>query len=420
MTLKTYSALLRQRAKESAWLVHGALLGFVAWGWAEALLGRKPQALVRLSQVHRTSRLPRLQRLVEPYIVRNVKVFSAMPPAPPVTNYAKFFGRRLLVLKPPMPNGEKGVLFVSFSQMYRLLPSLMEMQCLMRDYTLVLEPSFPSFCHPDLLKYTQYSDEVFVQAAPADDYAFLARLNSNLVPLEMGPADWVDPRTAEPYLGSPKEFDIIMNSFWGALKRHHVLFRMLRDAKKKYKTLLVGFGPERKYIEDLIAHYGVGQQVTMIEDIPYQKVMELTCRSRVSVLLSLKEGGNRAVAESMFCDVPVVLLKGHVGGVRKNVVPETGLLVEERDLEGAVEQLLTSGLKPRAWAVANISCFRSSEKLNSVLREHALRAGRPWTANIAARSNSPDSSYTNPEDAARLSPWNEKLREYLRPEIATA
>jgi glycosyltransferase involved in cell wall biosynthesis len=411
---KSWGKLLYQRTRENIFVVHSGLFLFLLFGFLQAAVGRKRNGARTLAQVHRTTRWSWMRGLAEPFLVSNRSLFYGDPAPPSSPKFTKFLGRRLLVLKPPVLGGEKGVLFVSFSDMFRLLSAYVDMNKLLSEYTLVFEPSYPGFCHPEMLKYTLWPDEIFVLAGPEEDLAFLRRLNSNLVPLAMGPADWVDPRISLPYLGAVKEFDIVMNAGWMSLKRHYALFRMLAKAKRKYRTLLIGFGAARKEIESLIKLYGVGDQVAILEDIPYEKVMEMTCRSRVSMLLSLKEGGNRAVAESMFCNVPVIISAAHVGGVRKNVVPETGLLVEDRDLEAAVEQLMNSNLRPRDWAVENISCFKSSEKLNNILREHAFRKGLPWTVDIAARSNSPDSSYTCAEDTERLRPWNEGLIKYLK------
>ena len=416
MRLKMYLLLLKQRALENRWVVHGALSALVVWGFIQALVGRRAGAFKTLAQVHRTTRLRWQRRLIEPYILAHYPAIYGEPRPTNRPDFTKFFGRRLLVLKAPLRDGEKGVLFVSFSDMFRLLQAYMDVRKLLQDYTLVFEPSYPGFCHPELLKYTRWQDKIFVLAAPEDDFAFLRRLNSNLIPLDMGPADWVDPRVALPYLGNPKEFDIVMNSGWMALKRHYVLFRMLARAKQEYKVLLIGFPTQKTDISDikrLADYYAVRDQLTIVEDIPYHEVMNLTCRSRVSVLLSLKEGGNRAVSESIFCDVPVLLLSTHVGGVKKNVVPETGVLAEEADLEAAITRLGDGNMSPRQWGLDHISCFKSSEELNRILRDDALEQRRPWTQDIAARSNSPDSSYTCLEDTERLRPWNEKLREYL-------
>jgi len=322
-----------------------------------------------------------------------------------------------MVLKPPMGNGEKGVLFVMFSDMFRLLHDGADLPRLLADYTLVFEPSWSGYCHPDLLEYTRWKDDVFILAAEQEDNAFLKRLGSNLIPVDLGPCDWVDPRVAEPYLSQPKEFDIVMNSNWGAWKRHCVLFRMLRNSKRRYKVLLVGVKWSGKFktdVERLAKFYGVLDQLTILESIPYDQVMALTCRSKVAILLSLKEGSNRAIAEAIFCNLPVIVLSSHVGGIRKNVVAETGLLADERNLESAIDQLLDGNLQPRQWGQEHVSCFKSSERLNAVLKERTLGLGLPWTQDIAGRASSPESRYLYADDADRLRTWNDELKKYLR------
>jgi glycosyltransferase involved in cell wall biosynthesis len=191
---------------------------------------------------------------------------------------------------------------------------------------------------------------------------------------------------------------------------------MMRRAKRRYKVLLIGGNWGGKTASDVAAladYYDVKDQLTFVEHIPYERVMDLTCRAKVSLLLSLKEGSNRAIAESIFCNVPVIVLSTHVGGIVKNVQPETGLLVEEAGLEDSVEKLHDSKLNPREWGMTHISFTQSSKKLNDILQAHAVRTGRPWTVGIAARSNSPESKYANADDARRLGPWNRDLASYL-------
>src|SRR5205814_9832384 len=100
-----------------------------------------------------------------------------------------------------------------------------------------------------------------------------------------------------------------------------------------------------------------------------------------------------------------------VGGTVKNIVPETGLLASESNLERAVEQLITARLNPRAWALDHITCFRSWEKLNVVLREHAAGKRLSWTRDISARSASPESRYVRDADRNRRDEWNRRLGE---------
>jgi glycosyltransferase involved in cell wall biosynthesis len=414
---KTWRLVTKQQVLENKWVLHSGLFLLVLWGAVLALFGRRRRAVNALSQVHRTTRSPWMRKLAESYVIANREASYREPHLLAKPDLTRFFGNRLMVLKAPAAGGEKGVLFVMFSSMFRLLHSGMDLQKLLNDYTLIFEPSWSGYCHPDLLEYTRWKEEIFILAAEENDFAFLKRLGSNLVPVGLGPCDWVDPRVAEPYVANEKEFDIVMNSNWGAWKRHFVLFRMLRKAKLRYKVALIGVtwsGKTRTDIERLANFFGVAGQLTIIEDIPYDQVMDLTCRSKLSILLSLKEGSNRAIAESIFCNVPVVVLSNHVGGIRKNIVPETGLLADEAHLESAIARLLEANINPREWGMEHVSCFKSSEKLNAILRNHALKRGQPWTQDLAVRSNSPESRYVFTADAECLRPCNEALKAYLR------
>ena len=414
--LQTWSSILRQRIREKSWFMDLGLFLLMMLGVARALIGQNTKAVAIFSQIHRTTRSGWMRRLAETYVVRNIGVFPADLLAPIKDEIKTQFGKRLLVLKAPAGAGEKGVLLAMFNETIRLLRPSLNLEKLLQDYTLVLEPSWSGYCHPGILGLSAYNEEIFVLASEDNDFAFLDRFRSNLIPIRLGSCDWVDPRLAEPYLKSPKEFDIVMNSTWASWKRHYVLFHMLAKARRRYRVVLIGVaweGESRQDIETLADFYGVYAQITIREQVSYDEVMRITCSSRVSILLSLKEGSNRAVAESIFCNVPVVVLSNHVGGIRKNVVPQTGVLAEERTLETSIAELLRGSLRPRDWALKNISCFESAAKLNAILREHSLRRGRPWTKDVACRANSPESSYVYQSDAEGLRIWNESLGKYL-------
>jgi len=414
---KVLKSVAQQRVLENQVVVHAGLVSFMSRGYAHALLKHRGEAVSVLSSVHRITRMPLLRKLVEPYIVANRDVTYGVPSVKGKASITKYFGNRVAVLKPPSANGEKGVLFIMFTELLRALCGEMNMRKLLSDYTLVIEPSWSGYCQEDFLRLTQFNEDIFVLSAQEDDFSFLQRLHLNLIPVELGPCDWVDPGVAEPYLGNPKEFDIVMNSNWGQWKRHHVLFRMLKHAKNRYTAALIGGswgGRNGTDIEELAIHYGVRDQLSIFDCIDYREVMDITCRGRVSALLSLKEGSNRAMAESMFCNVPVVVLANHVGGITKNIVPETGLFARESELEFAITKLMRAGLNPREWALEHISCFKSAERLNTVLRDRALSKGLPWTQDLAIRSNRPDTEYVHESDHERLEPWNQSLRQYLR------
>lgn len=89
----------------------------------------------------------------------------------------------MAVLKLPMPGSEKGVLFVMFSDMFRVLHAGMDMPRLLADHAFVFELWWSGYCHPGLLEYTRWQDEIFIFAAERDDFAFLRRIGSNLAPV---------------------------------------------------------------------------------------------------------------------------------------------------------------------------------------------------------------------------------------------
>lgn len=166
----------------------------------------------------------------------------------------------------------------------------------------------------------------------------------------------------------------------------------------------------------LAGRYGVADQITLHESIPYSEVMRLVSASRLSILLSLKEGSNRALSESIFCDVPVVLTDVHVGGIRKNVVPETGWFVDDRELHLRLPEMVEKAgdLAPREWGLANVSCHRSGEIINELIAEHMTSIGAPWTSGVVPHANSPELSWLDPEHESTLDPESRDLVRFIR------
>ncbi len=328
---------------------------------------------------------------------------------------------RLRVLKPYIGPEEKGVIHVMFSDVITALPDRIDLDTLNTYFRLVLEPSWAGICDRGILQYTRAICTNIVMAPDASDYEFIERISTRLVPVTLGSCDWVDPCVAMPYLTSEKHFDIVMNAIWAPWKRHHVLFSAMRRMKRKPKVALIGVewgGGNTDRIARLARYYGVEDSITVFERIPYETVMDVVCSSRCCILLSLKEGANRALAESMFCDVPVLLLEEYVGGGQKNVVPETGMIVPERSLAESLDQLVSGDLafSPRKWALENISCVVSTSNLNRKLREVAVQDGEVWTRNIAVRANSPESRYLDKADDAALAEWNAAVAAFVNGE----
>jgi glycosyltransferase involved in cell wall biosynthesis len=325
---------------------------------------------------------------------------------------------RVKVLKPFIDASEKGVLHIMYSEAIAGVTTLVDIRMLAPYYRLVIEPSWAGYADAGPMRYASCGTEVIVMCPDAGDYDFIGKVGRGMIPVRLGAGDWVDPRIAEPYLGVPKEYDIIMNANWAPWKRHHVLFNALARASKPYKVALIGGALDGVTVERiyrLATYYGVADQIETFEKVPFNRVMSIIARAKCSLLLSLKEGANRALPESMFCDVPVLALNRNVGGVEKNIVAQTGVLVDDDRLLEGIEFLLGSlpNLKPREWAMANISCVASTHKLNALLRDVAVAAGERWSMDIAVRANSPESRYFSEEDAARLQEPNQVVLDFL-------
>ena len=414
-----YLTLFRLKTKESFTISELIYLALLFVGTILKLINYNSLSFRLVSQVHRSSRCGLLRELALPTVKKTLSIHrEPRHPNFSLREFEQFLGNRILCIKPYVSQEERGVLLIKYSESMPLLPYYCDMGRLLDDYTLVFEPSWSGYCTTDTLHFTKYEQSIFLLSKQSDDFQFISSLNSNLVPLPMGPCDWVDPSVAEPYLGLDKRFDIVMNSNWSELKRHHVLFEALSRITVKLRVALIGFewgGRTKDDILDIARFYGVESQLEIFEKISFQEVMAINCQSKMALLLSLKEGSNRAIAEALFCDIPAIVLKSHVGGIVENINQKTGKLIEEKYLAEEIKAMLKSltSYTPRKWAVDNISCFVSTKKLNDTLKEDALVYGREWTKDIVVRTNSPDLRYLDRNILPIYHSENNKIMNYV-------
>lgn len=309
------------------------------------------------------------------------------------------FGERVFILKEKASENEKGILLLMFNSTIRDFPLYLDVNKVMEDYYLILEPSWSGFFIDEILQYTKFSSPVWVLSGYFKDFEFLKQLGSNLIPLPIGPCDWVDPELTGRVLSSVKKYDIVFNSNWASWKRHQVLFSAIKKITRPVRVALIGVeleGRNRKDIELLAKFYNVQHLIEIFERVPYIQALEITASSKCALLLSLKEGSNRALAEAMMCDVPVILLENHIGGIRKNINPMTGILTSETKLNNAILHMIEDfdHYSPRKWAIENASCFVSSQLVNTVFKQYSLDNHLEWSKDIWVRTNSPESCYT--------------------------
>ena len=228
------------------------------------------------------------------------------------------------------------------------------------------------------------------------------RFDSNLRASRLGAGDWVDPARFHPKPLEERTYDVAMVGSWDPLKRHAVLFdalRTLRRAGRTLQTALVGYplGWKQADVEREAQRFGVHDQCTFFNFIPYDEVGEVLASSRVSILLSKREGANRAIYESWMADTPTIVYRHHRGVNLSQITPANGVLAADDELVDAITHVLDNrdAFSPRAWAVDHTGCHAATERLNTELRAISALRNRPWTTDAVPRTYQ---GYLTPED----------------------
>ena len=319
--------------------------------------------------------------------------------------------RRSIVLKKPSADCgriEKGVLLITFTESFPYFNMHIDCAEILKFFYVVLEPSWAGYCNPNILFWMKYAAHpIVVQATEQQDHAFLRSLRSNLIPVDFGASDWVDHRIFHPLPGTKKEFDAVYVCTYKPIKRHHVLFKAIRAiADPSYRLALacVSWGGKRAEMEQLIDHYRIRRNVTLLENCPPGRVNELLNRSKVNVLLSVKEGSNRSIFEGLFAGVPCIVLKNNIGVNKKYIHARTGELIDEERLPATLLSFRERWQQydPREWAIENISPLETTKKLSLVLQNVARERNEPWTRDLVPKVNAPEVAYFFPEHQEQM------------------
>ena len=122
-------------------------------------------------------------------------------------------------------------------------------------------------------------------------------------------------------------------------------FRSLAGDDPLCRLVLVGEGPMRGGLSDLIANAGLADRVMFTGGLPPARVADWICAADVLTLPSWSEGYPNVVVEALACGRPVVATD--VGGTREIVSSLNGVLIPPRDT-GALKAALRSSLD-RQW-----------------------------------------------------------------------
>jgi glycogen(starch) synthase len=99
---------------------------------------------------------------------------------------------------------------------------------------------------------------------------------------------------------------------------------------------LVGEGPERDCICELIESLGLSDNVSIIDFVPYDKMPRVFQDSDIFVLPSLHEGVPRTALEAMSCGLPVVISDfSHL----RDLIDGGGLMFPKKDVQALADSL---------------------------------------------------------------------------------
>jgi glycosyltransferase involved in cell wall biosynthesis len=315
----------------------------------------------------------------------------------------EFIKKRMgIVLKTPRFVGErvmeKGVLLLTHSIGFQFFSYCTDVYSVLEHYALILEPGWAGDTDPDVLYFTKFKDYPIIVMTPEKrDYDFLKAIGTNLIPVSLGPSDWINPSIFHLLKDQEKRYDAVMVASWLKLKRHHILFRALYELRDpSFQVALVSILPDhREEIELLVNAYGVRDNVTFFEQLPQEEVNRIFNQSKVNLLLSLQEGGNRALFEGFFAGVPGLALENTIGISKDYFTRQTGRLIKEKNLRSELLYFREhwNEFNPRPWAEANITPEIATVKLNALLKNLAHQRGEEWTKNVVAKCNAPNLEY---------------------------
>lgn len=312
----------------------------------------------------------------------------------------EFFNKRHIILRNPRFSDDghcvsKGVLVLTFTTTFPYFLKSKKRDDFLRNYVIVLEPSWAGYALPEILAWACFESPVIVQASEKKDFEFIAALNSNLLPVEFGASDWVDHELFYPIPSVTKEFDSLLVGNSTYVKRIHIFLKAIKsinDPAYKAAIVLGKWGEFYERIIDLIDFYGVDNNITVYNNLSPKDLNILYNKSRVNVLLSLKEGSNRVIFEGFFAGTPGIVLAENVGVNKSYLNSQTGKVIKEGFLPKTLVTFRDNfdNYSPAEWSRANISCFCTTKKLSRVLMDSRFGSDCSDSLDLKVKVNSPE------------------------------
>ena len=354
--------------------------------------------------------------------LRHISISETIRLAETVRSMQRPFDSRLIILAPPRGD-TRGVLLVKFTENFKYIRQVFNIDRLQEKYLLIFEPSFAGYFDHDVLTLLSLKEPSLIEASEPVDFDFIRSLRQGLTPIDLGANNWVDPRTFHELNGQEKDFDIVMPATWADFKRHHFLFSCIKKAqlREKLRVALVGvpWGGTLQNIESQAQFYGVQNQIKVFEGISQYELNNIFNRSKATLILSKKEGVNKAIIESMHANTPAFLLQGFNYGHNYSYMNEmTGGFIQPAMLPDFLDSVVSSwnteNWSPRKWVLQNMSAIVSTRRLRDYIVEYSLTNRVAVNSEIVVRVNNPDCDYMESENWDRFEAQYSKLTDYLQ------
>lgn len=326
---------------------------------------------------------------------------------------------RSILLKTPGANGERGVLAMLFEyNWHRLLSGISDLHAFTSEHDLLLCTSWSPTHYPLLAHLLEKTTgNLYVQVCNQSEIPKLEAFHPRLKCAPPMGCDWILPSVYQPKPHQDREFDFVMVANWAPFKRHFEFFEALSRMPRHIRVAFVG-QPEGSHTvltaQAAAKQLGVHQDVTWFNRVPIERVREIQCNSKTAVILSRREGCCVAAVEALLADTPLGMREdAHVGPLAY-IHEKTGRRFSTNkpmhmELMSFLEA--SSGFRPRDWAVENVSCHASLQKLNHFLREEAVVAGRPWTTDLTPVCWAPYPTFVSFADREKMRPHYLHLHE---------
>lgn len=338
----------------------------------------------------------------------------------------RVFGRRVLILKMPTIVDkkviEKGAMLFKFSETFIPTYHTLNVNLFAKYFRIILEPSSSGYSTEEILVWTTLNTEKVVILSPYDgDFEFLSELKTNLVPLKLGAADWVNPEIFYKLDDVPKKYDAIYVANFNPVKRVERYIRAVVNItrqKSNYHAALVcaGLGSTEREIMAIINWARTKSNISFFNTMAQSELNKLLNQSKVNMLLSLREGANKGLSEGLFSGTPALLLSENIGVNRASINDLTGKIVPDAELEDTLIWFSDhyDEFKPHDWANEYLSPTASTKSLAESLAEIDAADGLSWSRDLYPKVNQPELAYLNPENDWLLSKREELLTKFFK------